>query len=147
MAQVRQAKAHWSGDLGSGGGAVSAATSGIFDEQAITWRARTEASEGKTSPEELLAAALASCFSMAVSNELSKAGFVPDRVDVSVDTTADKREAGWTVISCHITLRARVPGVDQATFDEQAQKAKAGCPISRAISSSVEITLDAALVA
>ena len=82
---------------------------------------------------------------MAVSNELSKAGFVPDRVDVTVDVSGDKREAGWTVIGSHITLRARVPGVDQATFEEQAQKAKAGCPISRAISETVEITLEAVL--
>jgi osmotically inducible protein OsmC len=145
MAQVRQATAHWSGDLASGGGAVSASSSGIFSEQAITWRARTEASEGKTSPEELLASAHAACYSMAVSNELSKAGFVPERVDVTVEVEADRRELGWTVIASHITLRARVPGIDQATFDEQAQKAKGGCPISRAISDSVEITLDASL--
>jgi osmotically inducible protein OsmC len=145
MAQTRQAKAHWSGNLADGGGAVSSVTSGIFDEQPITWRARTEASEGKTSPEELLAAAHASCYSMAVSNELSKAGFEPERVDVTVDVTADKREAGWTVTGSHISLRARVPGVDQATFEEQAQKAKVGCPISRAISETVEVTLDAVL--
>jgi osmotically inducible protein OsmC len=84
---------------------------------------------------------------MAVSNELSKAGFVPDRVHVTVDVGADKREAGWTVVSSHITLRARVPGVDQATFEEQADKAKGGCPISRALSESVEVTVDAALEA
>lgn len=147
MAQIRSARAHWSGDLVNGGGAVSAATSEIFRDQPITWRARTEAAEGKTSPEELLAAAHAACFSMAVSNELSKAGFVPERVDVSVDVSADKREAGWTVTGSHITLRARVPGVDQATFEEQAQKAKSGCPISRAMGSSVEVTLDAVLEA
>jgi osmotically inducible protein OsmC len=147
MAQVRQATAHWSGDLASGGGAVSAASSGIFSEQGITWRARTEASEGKTSPEELLATAHAACYSMAVSNELSKAGFVPDRVDVTVDVEADRRELGWTVLSSHITLRASVPGIDEATFQEQAEKAKGGCPISRAISDSVEITLDASLQA
>jgi osmotically inducible protein OsmC len=145
MAQVRSATAHWSGDLASGGGAVSASTSGIFSEKAITWRARTEASEGKTSPEELLATAHAACFSMAVSNELSKAGYVPDRVDVTVDIEADKREAGWTVLASHITLRAKVPGVDEATFREQAEKAKGGCPISRAIGGSVAISLDATL--
>jgi osmotically inducible protein OsmC len=145
MAQVRRAEAHWSGDLFTGSGAVSAATSGIFSEQATSWRARTEASEGKTSPEELLATAHAACFSMAVSNELSKAGFVPERVDVAVDIHADKREAGWTVTGSHITLRAKVPGVDLATFNEQAEKARKGCPISRALSDSIEITLDAAL--
>lgn len=147
MAQTRSAQAHWSGDLTSGGGAVSAATSGLFADQPIDWGARTEASDGRTSPEELLAAAHAACYSMAVSNELSKAGFVPQRVDVSVDVTADKGPSGWTVMSSHITLRARVPGVDQATFEEQAEKAKAGCPISRALSESVAVTLDAALEA
>lgn len=145
MAQVRRAEAHWSGDLATGGGAVSAATSGIFADQATTWRARTEASEGKTSPEELLATAHAACYSMAVSNELSKAGFVPERVDVAVEVHADKREAGWTVLGSHISLRAKVPGIDLATFNQQAEKARTGCPISRAISDKVEITLDAVL--
>jgi osmotically inducible protein OsmC len=145
MPQVRSAAANWSGDLLSGGGAVSASTSGIFENQAITWRARTEASEGKTSPEELLAAAHASCYSMAVSNELSKAGFPPERVDVSVVVSADKTDSGWTVQTSAITLKAKVPGIDQATFDQQAEAAKGGCPISRAISSDVQITLDATL--
>lgn len=145
MAQVRHADANWSGDLLSGGGAVSASTSGIFDNQAITWRARTEASEGKTSPEELLAAAHAACYSMAVSNELAKAGFPPARVDVSVEVTADKTDAGWTVLSSAISVRAKVPGADDALFQEKANAAKGGCPISRAISDSVEITLDAVL--
>ena len=145
MAQVRRAEAHWSGDLPSGGGAVSAATTGIFRDQAITWRARTEAAEGKTSPEELLATAHAACFSMAVSNELSKAGFVPDRVDVAVDITADRTDAGWTVLASHITLRARVPDIDLDTFNQQAEKARLGCPISRALSDSVQVTLKAFL--
>ena len=148
MAQVRRAQAHWSGDLLSGGGAVSATTSGIFSDQPTTWRARTEeASAGSTSPEELLAAAHASCFSMAVSNELAKAGFPPRRVDVSVEVRGDKREAGWTVLASHITLRADVPGVDEATFQEQTEAARVGCPISRAIKGNVEISLDASLVA
>jgi len=145
MAQVRQADANWSGDLLSGGGAVSASTSGIFNNQAITWRARTEASEGKTSPEELLAAAHAACYSMAISHELSQAGFTPERVDVSVVVSADKTDSGWTVLSSAITVRATVPGADEATFQEKAAAAKGGCPISKAISDSVEITLDATL--
>lgn len=145
MAQVRRAEAHWSGDLLAGGGAVSAVSSGIFADQAITWEARTKASEDKTSPEELLAAAHASCYSMAISNELAKAGYAPERVDVAVEVRADKTSAGWTVLSSNITVRGKVPGIDLATFDEKAQAAKAGCPISRAISDSVEITLDASL--
>lgn len=145
MAQVRRAQANWSGDLLSGGGAVSAATSGIFDNQAITWRARTEAAEGKTSPEELLAAAHASCYSMALSNELAKAGFPPERVDVAVEVSADKTDSGWTVQRSAISVRARVPGADESLFQEKAAAAKGGCPISRAISDSVEITLEATL--
>jgi osmotically inducible protein OsmC len=145
MAQVRRAEANWSGDLLAGGGAVSASTSGIFDNQAITWRARTEASEGKTSPEELLAAAHASCYAMALSHELAQAGHAPERVDVSVEVTADKTDSGWTVQTSAITVRAKVPGADAATFLEKAEAAKAGCPISKAISDSVEITLDAVL--
>jgi len=145
MAQTRQAEANWSGDLLSGGGSVSATSSGIFSDQGITWRARTEASEGKTSPEELLAAAHASCYSMAFSNELAKAGFPAERIDVSVVVSADKTDAGWTVLSSAIAVRAKVPGADEALFLEKANAAKDGCPISRAISDSVEITLDATL--
>ncbi len=147
MAQESRAEANWSGDLASGGGAVSAASSEIFADQPTSWRARTEAAEGKTNPEELLAAAHAACYSMAVSNELSKAGHVPERVDVSVTVTGDKTDAGWTVISSAITLRAKVPGIDEATFRAQAEAAKGGCPISRALSGSVEISLDASLEA
>ena len=145
MAQTRRAEANWSGDLGSGGGAVSASSSGIFADQPITWHARTEASEGKTSPEELLAAAHASCYSMALSHQLAQAGTVPERVDVSVEISADKTDAGWTVLSSAITVRASVPGADAAGFAEAADAAKGGCPISRALSDSVEVTLDAAL--
>jgi osmotically inducible protein OsmC len=147
MAQTRRAEAYWSGDLASGGGAVSAATSGIFSDEGISWHARTEASEGKTSPEELLAAAHAACYSMAVSNELSKAGFVPTRVDVVVEVDADRAEKGWTVQHSRISLLAAVPGIDEDTFQRVAALAKDGCPISRAISGNVELELDAALVA
>ena len=147
MAMISKADANWSGDLLAGGGSVSASASGIFSDQAITWRARTEASEGKTSPEELLASAHAACYSMAVSHELAQAGFAPERVDVSVVVTADKTDAGWTVLSSAITVRAKVPGADEALFQEKANAAKGGCPISRAISGSVEISLDATLEA
>ena len=147
MAQVRRAEARWQGDLTTGTGEVSAVSSGVFTALPTTWKARTEASEGLTSPEELLATALASCFSMASSNELAKAGFPTAGSGVSVDITADRREKGWTVLSAHITLRAKVPGVDEATFQEAVEKARVGCPISRAIAGTVEISLDAALEA
>jgi osmotically inducible protein OsmC len=147
MAQVRRAEAHWSGNLAGGGGAVSAISSGAFGDQAITWRARTEAAEGKTSPEELLAAAHAACYSMALSHELAQAGHAPERVDVAVEVSADKTDAGWTVLASHISVRARVPGIDAGTFQEKAEAAKGGCPVSRAISGSVEISLEAVLEA
>jgi osmotically inducible protein OsmC len=146
MAQTRRAEANWSGDLATGRGTVSAATTGIFSDMAITWRARTESPEGDTSPEELLASAHAACFSMAVSNELSKAGFVPTRVDVVVEIDADRAERGWTVQRSRITLRANVPGIDEETFQATAALAKDGCPISRAIAGNVELELDATLV-
>lgn len=145
MAMVRQADATWSGDLSGGKGTVGVA-SGVLEGVPTSWRARTEAAgAGETSPEELLAAAHASCFSMASSNNLAKAGFPPERMEVHVEVTGDKREAGWTVISSAITLRAWVPGVDEETFRTAVNGAKDGCPISRAIKGNVEITLDASL--
>ena len=145
MSQVRKADASWSGDLPTGGGAVSASTSAVFSALPITWKARTEQSRGLTSPEELLAAAHASCYAMASSNNLAKAGFPPERVQVRVEITADRTDAGWTVLASHITLRAKVPGIDEETFRTAVEGAKDGCPISRAIKGNVEITLDAAL--
>jgi osmotically inducible protein OsmC len=144
MAMTRSASATWQGDLPTGEGTVSSA-SDFLQDVPTSWKARTEDATGKTSPEELLAAAHASCFSMAFSNELSKAGFVPDRVEVSVDVTADKREQGWTVLSSQITARGWVPNVDEATFQEMANKAKDGCPISRALTGNVELSVVATL--
>ncbi|MEA2621888.1 MAG: lipoyl-dependent peroxiredoxin [Chloroflexota bacterium] len=144
MALVREAHATWSGDLPTGNGTVGVA-SGLFDGLETTWRARTEAAEGKTSPEELLAAAHASCFAMASSNNLAKAGFPVEMSEVTAKVTGDKRDAGWTVISSELTLRARVPNVDEETFRLAVEAAKVGCPISRALAGNVEITLDASL--
>jgi osmotically inducible protein OsmC len=89
MTEVRRAEAHWQGDLPGGNGDVSAATSGVFSGLPITWKARTESSDGLTSPEELLATAHAACFAMASSNELAKAGFPPARSAVSVEISLD----------------------------------------------------------
>lgn len=144
MALIREAHSTWSGDLPTGKGTVGVA-SGLFDGLETSWRARTEAAEGKTSPEELLAAAHASCFAMASSNELAKAGFPVDKAEVTVKITGDKREAGWTVISSEITLHAWVPNADEETFRTAVNKAKLGCPISRALKGNVEITLEATL--
>lgn len=145
MAVTRSATATWQGNLAAGSGTVSSATSDFWRDLPTSWGSRTEEPGGKTSPEELLAAAHASCFSMAFSNELSKAGFVPDRVEIRVDITAEKREQGWTVIGSHVTARAWVPNVDEATFQAMAAKAKDGCPISRALMGNVELSVDATL--
>jgi lipoyl-dependent peroxiredoxin len=144
MAQIRSANATWSGNLTEGSGTVSMAT-GLLADSPISWSARTEAPEGMTSPEELLAAAHASCFSMAFSNTLFKDGFTAERLETSVEVTADKREAGWTVLSSHITVRGSVPGLDQAGFADAANRAKDGCPISRALVNNVELSVDATL--
>jgi osmotically inducible protein OsmC len=144
MEQTRQARATWSGNLAEGAGTVGAATSGAFADLGTTWKARTEESGGLTSPEELLAAAHASCFSMAFSNELSKAGFVPERVDVTASVFA-KRLTAWTVISSTLDVTARVPGIGEAQFQEIANGAKDNCPISRAIKGNVELAVNATL--
>jgi osmotically inducible protein OsmC len=145
MATTRHATATWTGDLLSGRGTVTADSSGIFRDQPTTWASRTEEPNGVTSPEELLAAAHASCFSMACSNELAKAGTPVERLTVEVSVSADKLEAGWTVVSAAIVVHGVVPGATQASFAEAATAAKDGCPISRALKGNVDISVEAFL--
>jgi|SRR5689334_2928343 len=145
MATTRKATATWSGDLTSGNGSVTAATTKVFQDLPTTWKDRTEEAGGVTSPEELLAASHASCFAMACSNNLAKAGTPVDELNVEVSVTADRREAGWTVVSAHIVVRGRVPGATQESFAEAATQAKDGCPISRAIIGNVELSVEATL--
>jgi osmotically inducible protein OsmC len=145
MATTRQASATWSGDLASGSGTVTAATTGIFRDQPTTWASRTGEPEGVTSPEELLAAAHASCFSMACSNILAKAGTPPERLEVTVSISADRLEAGFTVTNADIVVRGRVPGATQESFAAAANEAKDGCPISRALKGNVAMTVEATL--
>jgi osmotically inducible protein OsmC len=145
MATLRHATASWSGDLLSGNGTVTAYTSGLFTDLPTSWGSRTEDANGQTSPEELLAAAHASCFSMAISNELAKAGYPPDHVHVEAEVSAEKREAGWTVIGSAITVVGQVPDISHDEFERIAAMARDGCPISRALSPSVEVTVDATL--
>ena len=146
MAVTQSATATWQGNLTEGNGTVSTATSDFMRDAPTSWKARTEEpGGGLTSPEELLAAAHASCFSMAFSNELAKAGFVADRVEIRVEVTADKREQGWTVLSSHLTVHGWVPGADAAAFQAAAETAKDGCPISRALKGNVELSVDATL--
>nr|MBA2299388.1 OsmC family peroxiredoxin [Chloroflexota bacterium] len=110
MSAIRRAEASWAGDLASGSGKVSATSSGAFQDLPVSWAARTESSDGKTSPEELVAAAHAACFSMAFSGALGRAGTPPERLDVSAEVTFDKVEAGWRVVSSALTVRGVVPG-------------------------------------
>lgn len=145
MEQTRSATAVWQGDLNNGTGHVSAATTGLFSELPVSWPSRTEEPQGRTSPEELLAAAHAACFSMAFSSNLAKAGHTAERLDVRADVTFEKQEAGWAVKSSHLTVRGRVPGADAETFSQAADAARDGCPISRALKGNVQLSVDAAL--
>jgi osmotically inducible protein OsmC len=145
MAAIRRAEATWSGDLQTGKGTVSAVTSGAFAELPVSWAARTETSDGRTSPEELVAAAPAACFSMAFSNELAKAGHPAERLDVSAEVTFDKGDAGWRVTTSALTVEGRVPGMSAPEFEKLAQAAKDGCPISKALAGNVELSVKASL--
>lgn len=145
MSATRRAEVSWDGDLMSGSGIVSAASSGAFADLPVSWAARTEAPEGKTSPEELVAAAHASCYAMAFSGALAKGGTPPQHLAVSAVVTFDKLEAGWTVVSSALTVRGRVAGISEADFLAAAEAAKDGCPISRALVGNVALSVDAAL--
>jgi lipoyl-dependent peroxiredoxin len=145
MPAIRRADATWSGDLLSGRGTVSALTSGLFRDLPVSWASRTEAPDGRTSPEELLAAAHAACYSMAFSNGLAKNGTPATRLDVSADVTFDKVGDGWKVTKSELRVRGSVPGIDAAKFGELAEAAKDGCPISGAIKGNVELSVDAEL--
>ncbi|HET8599973.1 MAG TPA: OsmC family peroxiredoxin [Segeticoccus sp.] len=139
----RSAEAVWEGNLAGGKGTVTPAT-GAFDTLPVSWAARTEQPGGKTSPEELAAAAHASCYSMALSNVLDQRGAAPERLTVSSTVTLDKVDDAPTVVSSALTVRGRVPGLDEAGFKEAAEEAAAGCPISR-LFAGAKITVDATL--
>ena len=145
MAAVRRAEATWSGDLMSGSGTVSAVTSGAFAQLPVSWAARTEAADGRTSPEELVAAAHAACFSMALSNGLAKAGHSAERLDVAAEVTFDNEGGGWGVKSSALAVRGRVPGMSADDFRKAADAAKDGCPISKALAGNVELSVKASL--
>lgn len=140
---VRTAEATWQGSLATGEGAVSAGSSGTFSELPVSWPSRTEQPGARTSPEELLAAAHATCFSMAFASGLTKAGSPPDRLDVRADVTFEQGEGGWSIARSALTVRARVSGVDDDTFQRLAQDAKENCPVSRALAGNVEMSVSA----
>lgn len=145
MAAIRRAEATWSGPLATGTGTVSARSSNAFSDLAVSWPARTEAPDGKTSPEELVAAAHAACFAMALSGNLVRRGTPPDRLDVAAEVTFDKLEAGWRVVSSALTVRGTVPGISAADFATAAEETKVGCPISQALAGNVALSVEATL--
>ena len=146
MAEVRTANVVWNGDLVNGSGMITYVSSGVFTRLPITWASRTSAHDGKTSPEELLAAAHASCFSMAFSSRLAKNGTPATTLEVKVEITFDQGEGGWKVASSNIKVNGTVPGIDKATFDRLADDAKDNCPISAAIKGNVALSVEATLV-
>lgn len=145
MAAVRTATVTWQGDLNAGRGSVSAGSSDTFLDLPVSWASRTEGPDGRTSPEELLAAAHASCFAMAFSGALAKAGTPPEHLHVSAEVTFDKLDAGWTVVSSALTVIGRVPGSTHEAFAAEAQATKDGCPISRALAGNVILSVEATL--
>jgi osmotically inducible protein OsmC len=140
MATTRNATTHWEGSLTEGAGQVTLESSGLgtFD---VSWPSRAEEPNGKTSPEELIAAAHSSCFSMAFSAGLGKAGTPPTSLDVSAAVTF---QPGEGITGIHLTVRGSVPGISEDDFIAAAEAAKVGCPVSKALTGTT-ITLDAAL--
>jgi osmotically inducible protein OsmC len=142
MATDRTAHVTWTGSLLEGSGTVDTVTSGVLRDLAVSWPSRSEEPGGKTSPEELIAAAWAACYSMALSHGLAQAGTPPERLETSATLTF---QPGEGIIKGALTVRGTVPGLDAAGFQEKAEGAKTGCPVSKALTGIPEVTLEARL--
>ncbi len=142
MATDRKASVVWQGDLMNGSGTIESATSGAFGPLDVSWAARAEEPNGKTSPEELIAAAWAACFSMSLSNGLAKAGNPPEKLETSATVTF---QPGEGITRGALTVRGTVAGLDARGFQEAAADAKANCPVSKALAGIPEVTLDVEL--
>ena len=142
MATDRKAEVTWQGDLMSGSGRIDSVTSGAVGGLDVSWPARSEEAGGMTSPEELIAAAHATCFSMALSNGLAQAGHAPEQLKTSATVTFQPGE-GLTKIA--LDVAGRVPGMDDEAFQRAAEDAKENCPVSKALASVPEISLTARL--
>jgi len=140
---VRKASAVWNGSLKEGKGTIST-ESGVLSNSQYSFSTRFENGKG-TNPEELIAAAHAGCYSMALSAQLGNAGITPQSLETTASVTLEKLDSGFTVTKVHLDLTARIPGVDKAAFDKAAADAKAGCPISKLL--KAEITLTTTLLA
>lgn len=143
---LRTAKAHWAGNGMQGEGTVTT-QSGVLNNQPYTFKLRFENADGKagTNPEELIAAAHSSCFSMALAFALANAGFTADSIDTDAEVTLTPGDGGFSITAIALKLKAKIPNIDQAQFNQIADGAKANCPISKALS-AVPITLEATLV-
>jgi osmotically inducible protein OsmC len=141
MAAISRADATWEGDLMKGRGRVKVA-SGTFTEFPVTWATRAERTHGGTSPEELIAAAHAACFSMAFSNELSKAGHHPERLNTSAEV---EFVPGTGITTITLSVKGHIHGIDAGEFQKLAEAAKEGCPVSQALKGNVKINLKAEL--
>ena len=142
MSTDRTAHVTWNGSLMDGSGTITSTTTGAIGEQPVTWAARSEEPGGLTSPEELIAAAHAACFSMALSHGLAQSGHAPDELKTSATVTFQPGE-GITKVA--LTVEGRVPGLGEDAFREAAEGAKQNCPVSKALAGVPEITLDARL--
>ena len=138
----RTGSAHWSGGLKDGKGTVST-PSGVLKDAQYSFSTRFENGIG-TNPEELIAAAHAGCFSMALSAQLSNAGMTAESIDTTATVTLDKTDAGFSITSSHLDVTVKIPGADKAKFDEAAKAAETGCPVSRVL--NAKITMDANLI-
>ena len=143
MGTDRTAKGAWAGSLMEAGGQKEGVGGGAFGPLDVTWAARAESPDGKTSPEELIAAAWASCYSMALSHGLAQAGTPPTSVDTHAEVDF---QPGTGITEIRLTVRASVPGLSAEDFQTAAETAKKNCPVSQALTSVPSITLDAALV-
>ena len=143
MSIKKTASAHWAGDLKTGIGSISTET-GVLRDAPYGFKARFEGGKG-TNPEELIGAAHAGCFSMALSMILGDAGLKADSIDTKAEVTLDQVDGGFAITAVHLILKAKIPGATQQQFDERTKKAKEGCPVSKVL--NAKITLDATLQA
>ena len=141
----RTAEVRWHGNLIEGSGEILRTGSGALGHLPVTWEARSGQSGGKTSPEELIAAAHAACYAMAFSNELNKLGHPPESLDVAARAVFELGAGGARIASIDLTVKAKVPGIDSAAFAKTAEGAKDGCPVSKALAGNVDIRLHATL--
>ena len=141
----RRAQVQWQGSLTEGNGTIVSTSSGALQNMPVTWASRVEQSNGKTSPEELLAAAHAECYAMSLSNTLAQSGTPAQTLTIDAVCTANLSASGLKIESVNLTVRGSVPGLDAAGFEKAAQTAEQNCPVSNALRNNVAISVNAQL--